>query len=60
MDVTIYLQPEQFEAPPAPFRSGEGGHVWLNSEGDFETDVRVQISANSTHALLGATNAGMG
>lgn len=51
--MTIYLKPEQFAAPPAPFRTGEGGHLWLNAEGEFETDRRVEISANSTHALLG-------
>lgn len=51
--MAIYLQPDQFDAPPAPFRTGAAGHVWLNAAGEFETDRRVRISANSTHALLG-------
>jgi len=51
--VPVYLQPEEFDAPPAPFRTGAGGHVWLSAGGDFETDTRVRLSANSTHALLG-------
>ena len=51
--MTVYLQPDQFDAPPAPFRTGAGGHLWLGDDGEFETDTRVQISANSTHALLG-------
>lgn len=49
----IYLQPAQFEDPPPPFRTGAAGHMWLGEDGDFELDTRVQISANSVHALLG-------
>ena len=49
----IYLQPEQFDDPPAPFRSGAAGHVWLGPDGDFERDTRIHISANTTHALIG-------
>ena len=51
--MSVYLQPDQFDEPPAPFRTGAGGHVWLDGDGEFQTDTRVQISANSTHALLG-------
>jgi hypothetical protein len=49
----IYLQPEEFDAPPAPFRTGEAGHVWISAAGEPETDTRVRLSANTTHALLG-------
>ena len=49
----IYLQPDQFEAPPLPFRTGEAGEVWVDESGEIHTDRRVGISANSTHALLG-------
>ena len=49
----IYLEPEDFDDPPFPFRNGEAGLVWLGVDGNLETDTRVQISANATHALLG-------
>lgn len=49
----VYLLEEQFEAPPKPFRTGEAGRAWLGEDGAFQQDVRVQLSANSTHALLG-------
>jgi len=52
-EIVRYLRPEEFEAPPPPFRRGEGGHLWLGDGGDFERDTRVRISANTTHALLG-------
>jgi len=49
----VYLQPEEFDAPPAPFRTGEAGHVWIGADGAPETDTQVRLSANTTHALLG-------
>jgi hypothetical protein len=49
----VYLSPEHFDAPPAPYRSGEAGYVWLAENGALETDTRVALSANSAHALLG-------
>ena len=48
-----YLSPSDFDAPPAPYRCGEAGYVWLSADGDVETETRVALSANSTHALLG-------
>ncbi len=49
----IYLEREQFDAPPAPFRTGAGGRVWLSERGGLETDERVRLSANTVHALEG-------
>ena len=49
----IYLEPEHFDAPPPPFRSGAGGRVWLSGQGELLTDERVRISANTLHALEG-------
>ena len=49
----VYLLPEQAQAPPRPFRTGEAGCVWLCADGALERDTRVRLSANSTHALLG-------
>jgi hypothetical protein len=49
----IYLEPEQFDAPPAPFRTGAGGRVWLSERGELEIDERVRLSANTVHALEG-------
>ncbi len=49
--------PAVFESPepgahPA-LRTGEAGFVWLSEQGELETDTRVVLSPNSTHALLG-------
>ncbi len=49
----VYLEPQQRDAPPPPFRCGAGGHVWLGESGALETDERVQLSANTVHALEG-------
>ena len=49
----VYLQPEEFENPPTPYRKGEAGLVWLDPEGNLQTDTRVHLSANATHALEG-------
>ena len=50
---TVYLQPPNQADPPSPYRTGEAGGIWLSEAGGLETDVRVQLSANSTHALIG-------
>ncbi len=34
-------------------RSGDAGWVWMSDEGELETNTRVELSPNSTHALLG-------
>lgn len=49
----VYLQPAEFEDPPAPFRRGEAGLVWLGADETLHTDTRVRLSANATHALEG-------
>jgi hypothetical protein len=49
----IYLAADEFDAPPPPFRTGVGGRVWLSVRGEFETDERVRLSANTVHALEG-------
>jgi hypothetical protein len=49
----VYLQPEQLDSPPPPFRAGAGGRVWLSDQGELESDERVRLSANTVHALAG-------
>lgn len=49
----LYLDPGLFDAPPAPYRNGAGGRVWLSERGELETDERVRLSANTVHALEG-------
>ncbi len=49
----VYLQPQDFVAPPPPFRVGEAGLVRLNAQGALHSDTQLRLSANSTHALLG-------
>jgi len=49
----IYLEPELFDQPPPPYRTGVGGRVWLSERGELETDERVRLSANTVHALEG-------
>lgn len=50
---TIYLDPPDAQDPPPPYRTGDAGRVWFSRTGELETDVRVRLSANSTHALIG-------
>jgi hypothetical protein len=50
---SVYLDPEHAQDPPPPYRTGEAGRVWYSGTGELETDVRVRLSANSTHALIG-------
>jgi hypothetical protein len=49
----VYLSERDCDVPLAPFRSAEAGLVWLEDDGFFETDTRVRLSANATHALEG-------
>jgi hypothetical protein len=49
----VYLEPHDHPAPPPPYRTGEAGRVWLRPDGGLETEVRVPLSANSAHALIG-------
>jgi hypothetical protein len=49
----VYLSKRDFDAPPPPFRSAQAGLVWLEEDGLLETDTRVLLSANTTHALEG-------
>jgi hypothetical protein len=49
----VYLARGDFLDPPPPFRTGEAGTVRLGEGGAIESDTRVVLSANSTHALLG-------
>jgi hypothetical protein len=49
----VYLSQGDFDAPPPPFRTAQAGLVWLEENGLFETDTRVRLSANTTHALEG-------
>lgn len=49
----VYLT-ESDDVPAAKLlRSGGAGCAWFDGDGAFELDTRVEISANSTHALMG-------
>lgn len=48
-----YLQPDEFDDPPPPFRTGSAGFVRLGPEDTLETELRLRLSANTTHALIG-------
>lgn len=48
----VVLEAPELEAHPA-LRAGEAGWVWLNEGSEFETNTRVRLSPNTTHALLG-------
>lgn len=45
--------PDQADAPPPPFRTGEAGMVHVDDTGALETRVAVRLGANTVHALLG-------
>jgi len=49
----VYLDPEAPAAGRRFLRTGEAGLLSLADDGGFETDVRVQLSSNSVHALIG-------
>lgn len=48
----VVLEAPEPEAHPE-LRVGEAGWVWLNEGSEFETNTRVELSPNTTHALLG-------
>lgn len=49
----VYFDHERAAEPDPPFRRGDAGVVWVGGEGVIEFDTRVEISANSLHALHG-------
>jgi hypothetical protein len=49
----VYLDVEDFDDPPLPFRTGAVGLARLDAEGAFELEERVRVSANTLHALEG-------
>ena len=49
----IFLEVEQFEDPPPPFRTGAAGLVRIDAGGEIELEERLRISANTVHALIG-------
>ena len=51
MKKRVLESPEPGDHPA--LRTGEGGWVWMTDEGTLETNTRVVLSPNSTHALLG-------
>jgi len=50
----VYVDPSAEEGEGREFLlSGAAGFVWVGASGDLETDTRVELSHNTTHALLG-------
>ena len=49
----VYLPQDRAWDPPEPFLTGAAGCLWLGPDGSLETDARVQLSANATHAMIG-------
>lgn len=50
----VYVDPGGPDADGSEWlRSGAAGFVWLGDRGDLESDTRIELSANTTHALLG-------
>jgi len=49
----VYLGSETPDASRRFLRTGEAGLLTLAAEGGFDTDVRVRISPNSAHAMIG-------
>jgi len=49
----VYLKSDVAEPAACPLRTAEAGCAWFSADGAFVRDTRLQISANSTHALLG-------
>ena len=48
----IYFDHEAVtEAPVSPFQQGDAGFVWLDDEGNLESDTQVIIPPNSVHAM---------
>jgi hypothetical protein len=51
--MVVYLEPSQVLDPPPPYRTGAAGRAWIDENGEIESESRVALCANSTHALLG-------
>lgn len=49
----VYLNGDAGEPAVKLLRTGAAGCAWFAADGTFELDTRVEISANSTHAMLG-------
>jgi hypothetical protein len=49
----VDLAVDEFIEPPPPLRTGAAGIVRVGGDGSLEQEVRLRISANSTHALIG-------
>lgn len=50
----VYVDATTVSEAGAPLlRSGEAGSLWIGEDGSFHTDTRVELSCNTTHALLG-------
>lgn len=49
----VYLSGSREAGDPAILRTGEAGYLIVEANNQFSTETRVQLSANSTHALLG-------
>jgi len=47
------LNEEQAAATGISLRSGSAGCVYAGNDGGFATDLRIELSANATHALIG-------
>lgn len=51
--VVYFDHKDQSSDPEWPFKVGEAGFVWIDEEGDIDTDVQVRIPPNAVHALHG-------
>ncbi len=49
----VYLDPEAHDAPRPPLRTGEAGLLSAAGDDQLESEVRLRLSPNSVHALLG-------
>jgi len=49
----VRLGANDFEDPPAPFRTGTAGLVHFDADGEIALEERARISANTLHALDG-------
>ncbi len=49
----VYLTEDLPAVPGAPLLRGFAGYVRPLADGRFESEPRLQLSANSTHALIG-------
>jgi hypothetical protein len=49
--IEVWESPQPDDHPE--LRTGEAGWVWIGPAGELETNTRVSLTPNSTHALLG-------